>query len=236
MAGTIGARGGGRPRLHHPRQAAVQRGHRDRHLDQIALGQRRQDIDVAHDRPGLGQHGHRMAGPVQHFQKLAHDAEALLDRLIGVGVGADGDGAYLIARPGQLLFQQPGGVGLGEQAALEIQPRRQAHIGMARPGIAVDTAVLAPPVGVDRPVEGQIGRLVARDDAPGRLHGDGAGQRCWRVLQAVPAIVEPFAPQRLEPAGAIRHRAASTSRFGPDLGCSVPFFSAFDHAGRIRKL
>jgi hypothetical protein len=31
----------------------------------------------------------------QHLQDLAHDAPGLLDRLVGIGVGADGDGARL---------------------------------------------------------------------------------------------------------------------------------------------
>ena len=41
----------------------------------------------------------------QHFQHLAHDPVLLLDRLVGIGVGADGDRARLVAFLGRAPFR-----------------------------------------------------------------------------------------------------------------------------------
>ena len=49
---------------------------------------------------------------------------------------------------------------------------------MRRPGETVDAAVLATAIGVDRPVERDVGRRVAGDDGPaGVLAEHGGGRR-----------------------------------------------------------
>jgi len=77
------------------------------------------------------------------FQDGAGDPQALLDRLVRVGIRADGDRFRDIAAFPECLLKQGGRVGLEEELALEIQPRRIAPIGVARPGIAIDAAVLS---------------------------------------------------------------------------------------------
>ena len=42
------------------------------------------------------------------------------------------------------------GVGLGDDAGFEVEPGRQVQVAVGGPGIAVDAAVLAAPVGIDR--------------------------------------------------------------------------------------
>ena len=112
-----------------------------------------------------------------------------LDRLVGIGVGADRDGPRLVAGLGQLLLQQLRRVRLDEQLRFEIEPGRQPHVGVRRPGEAVGAAVLAAAIGVDRAVEGDVGRLVAGDDLarPLDLH---LGLERRQLLERAPAVVE----------------------------------------------
>jgi methylmalonyl-CoA mutase cobalamin-binding domain/chain len=105
-----------------------------------------------------------MAIGLQHLQHAAHDPAVAFDRLVGVGVGADRDHPRAIAPRGQFLGQHKGRVGLGGELRLEIEAGRKAEPRMARPREAVDAAVLAAAVGIDRTVEGQIGRAVLGDD------------------------------------------------------------------------
>ena len=83
-----------------------------------------------------------------------------LDGLVGVGIGADGDHLRHIALARQFPRQHRADAGPGDQPRLEVEPRRQVQEGVAGPREAVDAAMLAAPVGVDRTVEGQIGRAV----------------------------------------------------------------------------
>lgn len=57
---------------------------------------------------------------------LHADPPFLLDRLVRVGVGADGDHPWLVAGFRQLALQEPGCIRLGEQPRLEIEPGREA--------------------------------------------------------------------------------------------------------------
>src|SRR5262245_43532693 len=97
----------------------------------------------------------------QDFEYLACDSIAPLNRLIGIGIGAQCDGPRHIAWLRKFGTQQFRSIGLYEKLALEIEAGRKAHIGVARPRIAVDAAVLAATIGVDRAVEGYVGRFVA---------------------------------------------------------------------------
>src|SRR6187551_1608298 len=78
---------------------------------------------------------------------------------------------------------------------------------MRRPGIAEDAAMLAAPVGIDGLVVGDVGGVVAGNDAASgirlQLRGD-AG----RGFFPVPAIVDTFALLPVESVGRIAQRAA----------------------------
>ena len=86
-----------------------------------------------------------------------------LDRLVRIGIGAERDGSDRIAGLRQCGMKQLGSVRLGEQTAFEIDAWRQVVEGMGRPGEAIDAAMLAPAIGVDRPVEAEIRGTVPRD-------------------------------------------------------------------------
>jgi len=80
-----------------------------------------------------------------------------LDRLVRIGIGPQRDQLAAVARAGELLAQQVGRVFLREQARLEIQSGREAEVGVTRPRVTVDAAVLAALIGVDGLVKGRSG-------------------------------------------------------------------------------
>ena len=137
---------------------------------------------------------------LKHFENAPHDAVAPLDR-------ADRDRCSVpiammrgaIAGLGQFALQRLRRIGLGEQLGLEIEPGRQAEKGVGRPRKAIDAAVLAAPIGIDRPVEADIRGFVPGDDAPRRdlLH----------LGRAAPPS-RPATPSRRRPA----HRLIGSKR------------------------
>ena len=135
----------------------------------------------------------------QHLQTAAHDTKLRLDRLIGIGIGAEGDGRDGIAAPPDLGRQQVRGVGLGGQPGFKIQPRRQPQIGVTGARKAIDAAMFAAPVRVHRAVERNIRRAVARNDRARTFQGQfGRQQRLF--FGNVPAIGLAHALIRLIPA------------------------------------
>ena len=62
-------------------------------LTRPSSAMRLQDVDVARHQRRLGDDADRMAELGQHLQDLPRDAVAALDRLVGIGVGAERDGA-----------------------------------------------------------------------------------------------------------------------------------------------
>ncbi len=166
-----------------------------------------EDVDVAHDQRRLGHDADGMAGALQHLQDRARDLPLALDRLIGIGVGAERDGVGLIARMRQLALQQLGRVRLGVELGLEVEAGRVPEKAMGGTRVAVDAAVLAAAIGIDRAVEGDVGAVVARDDGARRLLAH-LGLEGVEVAQALPAVIEGLALLRLEAAGRVRARAA----------------------------
>ncbi len=81
--------------------------------------------------------------------------------------------------------------------------------------VAVDAAVLAAAIGVDRAVEGDVGAVVARDDGARRLLVH-LGLEGIEIAEALPAVVERVAPLGFEAAGMIGARAASAPALGRD--------------------
>ena len=102
-------------------------------------------------------------------------------------------GAGLYLRRRQLPLEELGRALLGEQAGLEIEPGREPHIGVGGPRVAIEAAVLAAAVGVDRAVERDVGRVVAGDDRLGLLPGHLGRERLGRFVLR-PAVVERLAP------------------------------------------
>jgi hypothetical protein len=146
----------------------------------------------------------------QNFENAARDAVALLDRLIGIGVRSHRDRAHLIALARQLPFEERRRVGLREEAALEIESGREAHIGMRRPREAVDAAVLAAPIGIDRTIEADIGRIVPCDDGARIFVRHMRLKRRGRVERA-PAVVEQDTVLAFEAAALVCKRAPAAA-------------------------
>ncbi|MHC2633141.1 hypothetical protein ACVME5_005795 [Bradyrhizobium liaoningense] len=177
------------PRLHGARQFRIERGDRNRDLGEVALGHPGQNVDVAHHQRRFGDDADGMAGAFQHLEDSAHDLSLALDRLVGVGVGADRDHPGFVAGGGELLLEQRRRLGLHEQLRLEIQPRREAEIGMRRSGEAVDAAVLAAAIGIDRAVEADVWGIVAGDHLARGVDTD-TGLERRQLFQALPAVIE----------------------------------------------
>src|SRR6516165_7727222 len=79
---------------------------------------------------------------------------------------------------------------------------------MGRPGETIDTAMLATAIGIDRTVEADIRRVVARDHLARGVERDGGFER-RQVFKALPAVVEGHARLRLETAAGVGLRAAT---------------------------
>src|SRR6185312_1864457 len=199
-----------RARLHLARQLGVERRHRQRDLRQLALGHAGEDVDVAQHQRRFGDDADRMAGTLQHFEDAAHHLIFALDRLVRVGVGADGDDLRLVGGRGQFLLQQFRRLRLHEQLRLEIEARRQAEIGVRRPRETVDAAVLAAAIGIDRPVEADVGTVVAGDDLARRVRLHDRLER-RQIVERAPAVVEGDARVRLEAPHGVRLRAAAAA-------------------------
>src|SRR5262249_7578363 len=61
--------------------------------------------------------------------------------------------------------------------------------GVGRPREAIDAAVLAAAIGIDRAVEGNVGGIVAGDDLGGGIVGHGGFER-GQFLETLPAVIE----------------------------------------------
>jgi len=156
----------------------------------------------------------------QDLQRLARQALLALQRLIGVGIHPQRDRLRHVARLGEFLCEALGEVGLGDQPRLEVDARRQVPIGMTGPREAVDAAVFAASIGIDRAIETHVRRLVAGQYTLGRLqaHFGGAGRR--HVL--FPAVIIRLAACRGETVVRVdRSAAAAWCGTGEAHGVSV---------------
>src|SRR5690606_10919354 len=91
---------------------------------------------------------------------------------------------------------------------------------MRWPGVAIDAAVLATPIGIDRSVETDIRAVVCRDDVARALDAH-LGLECFELSQASPAVVEVLPYLSLKAAGPVRARTAAAAAFFLDesTGC-----------------
>ena len=174
-----------------------------------------ENVDVAGHQRRFGDDADRVACTLQHFENAAHDLPLALDRLVGIGIGADRDHARLVILRRQFLFQELRRIGLGEQFRFEVEPRRQAEERVGRPRKAVDAAMLAAPVGVDRTVEADIRRVVAGDDLARGIDRDSGLER-RQFVETLPAVVERNPRFGLEPAAGIGLRAAAAQSLALD--------------------
>jgi len=156
-----------------------------------------------------------MAGLFQHFENAAHHLAFTLDRLIRIGVGADRNHLRLVFGGRQLFLKQRRRVGLYEQLRFEIQSGRKAEIGVGRPREAIDAAVLATAIGIDRTVEADIRRLVAGDDFSRRVDPNHGLER-RKFIEALPAVVEGDPRLRLKAAAVVGLGAATASPLALD--------------------
>ncbi len=202
-------------RLEGAGERGLERGHRDRDPRETIGRHGGQEVEVAHDGCRLGDDRHRMAALRQHLEDAAGDLELALERLVGVGVGAERDRPAAVPRVGELALEDLCRVVLGEQPGLEIEPGRQAEVSVGRPRVAIDAAVLAAAIGVDRLLERDVGRGVARDHRAA-LVGDHLGRRGrglgLRLGERAPAVVERLERRRLEAVGGVVGRAAALVR------------------------
>src|SRR3982074_3076753 len=99
---------------------------------------------------------------------------------------------------------------------------------------AVDAAVLAAAVGIDRAVERDVGGIVAGDDLAGGIDRDRGLER-RQILEALPAVVVALARQRLEAAARVRLRAAAAPAVGRDLGAADAAIGAVGQDGIARR-
>ena len=220
MASSLRGRRGG-ARLHLAGDPAIERRHGDRHLDEAAACHAGEDVKIARDERGLGDDADGMVGAVQNLQHRAGYSVLALDRLIGIGDGAQGDEFRHIARIAELPLQQLGGVDLGVKLGLEIEPGGVAKVAMRRPGKAVDAAVLAAAIGIDGLLEADVRAVVAGDDALGHL-AIYVGLERRKLRQAFPAVVEGLAQLAFEAPDTVGARPAAATQLRLDNGAISP--------------
>ncbi len=104
-----------------------------------------------------------MVVAVQHLQHRSRQLQRPLHRLVRIGVRPQRQRPRGIARLAQLLLQQLRHLRLEDQLGFEIEAGRIPEIGVRRPRVAIDAAVLAAAIRIDRAVEADIGRAVPAD-------------------------------------------------------------------------
>ena len=77
-----------------------------------------------------------------------------------------------------------------------------AQIAMRRPRVAINAPVLAPPVRIDRLLEGNVRTVIAGNDAFGGLDHH-MGFEGLEIARLIPAIVKAFPGFALKATGAV---------------------------------
>src|SRR5439155_24315374 len=86
-------------------------------------------------------------------------------------------------------------------------------------------------IGVDRAVEADIGRVVARDDRAGRIDAENRRDPARLFFHSAPAVIEGDPPLALEAAGRVADGAASLARHD-----AARHIHAGDYAGSMRTI
>ena len=163
-----------------------------------------------------------MAGALQDFEDAAHDLIAPLDRLVGIGIGADSDDLRHVVQVPTIRVRaiRRRSASPEQLHELEIEARRQSKIRMRRPGEAVNTAVLAAAIRIDRTIEGNVGRVVARNDPARRIERH-VGLERRQVFQYLPAVIERDARERLISSRRVGHSTAAAPPLALNGGCRL---------------
>lgn len=173
LEATGGRAGAG---FHGAGEHGVERGDGEPDADQVALGEALQEVDILHNSSRLGDDGAGVLEAFEDFEHGAGEAERALDGLVGVGVGAECEGGGLVAGLSELLFEEGGDIGLVDEAGFEIEAGGVAEEGVAGAGVAIDAAVFAAAIGVDRAIEADVRAVVPGDRGAGVIAFEGGGQ------------------------------------------------------------
>lgn len=93
-------------------------------MDQISRRKRCEDIEIPQDGSRFRDNTDRVVCPVENRKNLSGQLITALDRLIGIGICTERNQLDAVIRLRKLLFQQLSRICLGDQDALEIEPRR----------------------------------------------------------------------------------------------------------------
>ena len=168
---------------------------RHRRLRKPALGKARQHIDVADHELRFGDQRDWVTPPLHRLKNGPRDPVAPLDRLINVGDAAQHDRAWTIAGSREGALKQLHRARLDEQLRLEVEPWRQPHIGVVGPCVAIDAAMLAAAIRIDRLLERYVRARIGRNDRLRQFRRD--DRLKGRDLVGAPPVVislsrEPF--------------------------------------------
>ncbi len=137
-------------RFEHALHLVVERGDAEHHARETVAREFRQQVHVARDQRALGGDGDRVFVLEQHLEQRTCDFVCFFERLVWIGVGAEHDGRAFVARRGEFFFENGGGVGFVEKFGFEIEAGREADVGVAGAGVAVNAAMIASPIRIDR--------------------------------------------------------------------------------------
>ncbi len=124
----------------------------------------RKHIEIRGDRMVLRHDADRVAKIGADLEALSRQPQFSLDRLIAIGHPAERDDLRLPAPRGQRLAQQLGRVALHHDPALEIEARAETKIFVGRSRVAVDAAVFASAIRIQRILEADIRAVVPAED------------------------------------------------------------------------
>ncbi len=142
----------------------------------------------------------------QNFQNAPRDSKVPLRRLIRVCIGAEGHNVGNILRIVEFRAQSHRCIRFVKQLGFKIEPGRKAVVGVCRAGKAVDAAMFAAAIGIDRAVERHVGRGIAGDDGAGGIGGHRRDDLCGHFFLHQPAVIDGDAVIRLETARSVADR------------------------------
>ena len=178
-------------------------------MDEVECRQLDEEVEVAGDEVVLGDDGDRVAELEEGLQAAARDPELALDRLVAVGVARQGHGLGLPGLAAELRGQQLGQVLLDQNLRLEVEAGGKPEVLVARPGVAVDAAVLAAAVGVDAEAEAEVGTVVGRKGGAAAVDEEPGARRGPFGLLAVGLDRVELDMQRLEAVGGVEDGGAA---------------------------
>lgn len=162
--------------LHDGGEARVEGGEADGGCGGVVAREVGEEVGVALDEAVLGDEGDGLAEVAADLEATACDAEVALDGLVGIGDAAEDDGLAAPGGASEFATEEIGGVVLGEEAGFEVEAGGEAEVLVAWSCVAVDAPVLAAAVGVEGPVEGEVGGIDAVEDGAGVVGLDGGGE------------------------------------------------------------